>query len=46
MSNKIREILKKLEEAKRVIKEQEKEIYRLKKLLEILKKYGDTDEPT
>ena len=46
MSNKIKEILEKLEQAKQIIREQQKEIDRLKKLLEILKKYGDTDEPT
>ena len=44
MSNKIKEILEKLEQAKQTICEQQKEIDRLKKLLEILKKYGDTDE--
>ncbi len=44
MSNKIKEILEKLEEAKRTIREQQKEIDRLNKLIEILKKYGDADE--
>jgi hypothetical protein len=40
MSQKLMEVIKKLEEAKHLIKEQQKEIDRLNKLINILKEYS------
>lgn len=39
---KLRQVLDKLEEANRTIQKQQKEIERLKKLLEVMKKWGTT----
>jgi hypothetical protein len=41
MSAKLKQVIEKLEEAKRTIKEQQKEIDKLKKLIEILRTWGE-----
>jgi hypothetical protein len=42
MSGKLKEVIDKLNEANRTIQKQQKEIDRLKKLIEVMKKWGTT----